>query len=212
MEGEPNVREPPAGPAHMAVTIPRAGGPEDEWDEWSAAACTTSGGGKLTVLAILSGLTLALSVAAVDVLGCFFLALPIFVLSCCFFGRCGSADVHPKLAAIAALQSLGLVWALFYALITIEAVGEIILPGASSVALYTSCVNSVCQDEATTSSLPGGFFDGLGAYYASGALSGVAGARFVVSTSIIITLATSLRGVRAFQRGLPPPPYWLCGC
>ena len=73
-------------------------------------------------------------------------------------------------------------------------------------------MNSVCQDEATTSSLPGGFFDGLGAYYASGALSGVAGARFVVSTSIIITLATSLRGVRAFQRGLPPPPYWLCGC
>ena len=212
MEGQPNVREPPAGPAHAAVTIPRAGGPEDEWDEWSAAACTTSGGGKLTLLAILSGITLALSVAAVDVLGFFFLALPGFVLSCCFFGRCGSADVHPKLAAIATLQSLGLVWALFYALITIEAVGEIILPGASSVALYTSCINSVCQTSQDTTLPEGGFFDGLGAYYASGALSGVAWGRFVVSTSIIITLATSLRGVRAFQRGLPPPPYWLCGC
>ena len=153
------------------------------------------------------------TVAVADVPGFFVLALPVFVLALSFFCRCGWTAVLPKLIAIAVLQLLGFVWYLFYALITIEAVGEVILPPSmgASVASYQSCVNDVCQSRTETT--PGEFFfEGFGAYYTSGALTGVAFARFVVSTSVIITLATAIRGVRAFRRGSDPPPYWLCGC
>ena len=221
MEVEPKMREPPAGPAHAAVTIPPQAPPRGPENEWAAAACTSGSGyrpdvafgGKLTVLAVLSGICLALSVAVADVPGFFVLALPVFVLALSFFCRCGWTAVLPKLIAIAVLQLLGFVWYLFYALITIEAVGEVILPPSmgASVASYQSCVNDVCQSRTETT--PGEFFfEGFGAYYTSGALTGVAFARFVVSTSVIITLATAIRGVRAFRRGSDPPPYWLCGC
>ena len=188
MEVEPKMREPPAGPAHAAVTIPPQAPPRGPENEWAAAACTSGSGyrpdvafgGKLTVLAVLSGICLALSVAVADVPGFFVLALPVFVLALSFFCRCGVA-VLPKLWAVASLSALATLWYFVYGLATSE---------------------TFCQIE-----LPGGFEfpEDIKGYGDTWVLSFMAWARFGVSIGVLCVVPVSIRGVQAFRHGLPPP-------
>ena len=209
MEGEPSATvpggEPPAGPmrypdvappptdvygwpapAQTAVTIdpPHAGKapPSGPVDEWAAAACSRypGSGGKLTVTAVLSGICLALSVAAVDVLGFFALALPVFVLALSFFCRCGVA-VLPKLWAVASLSALATLWYFVYGLATSETFGQIELPGGFE------------------------FPEDIKGYGDTWVLSFMAWARFGVSIGVLCVVPVSIRGVQAFRHGLPPP-------